>query len=544
MQKKERSLLHKGLKRGFHLILLAFLPAVALFLAIPPIGLFPLSFVALLPVFHVIRSSTYSQKQKIGFAFLHSLAIGVAIHFWLYHAAVDYGGFPPWIGVLVVLVFGCVANLEFFISCCMASLMRSPRWSIAIYFFTFVLVMRWLPIKLFPWSIAAPQAQVHVLAPGYFFTGTLGMLIFSLFMNYAFEQAGRYWQKRDRLKLYRWCGVMSGVVIVFAGCVGVKRILDARDPESVVQAQFLLVQGNIANAVKLDAEQGMKDAIFNTLSAYQRLTQTALESDQPPRTDIPLYVIWPETAYPIAFQTERDAISHAIDDTHMQWMQLYPHAQFIFGSYHYAHYDIHGVQNVIVWTEPGQGVKRYAKQRLLAFGEFLPFRKWLPPVLELQWPYEDFHAGEQVELWKLNSFLKLLPNICYEVLFDDVSSNRFRLQANMLLNVTNDGWWSSRVGREVHLLMARERAAVSGVPLLRVTNTGISAWINSWGDVEDRLDENQPQAKLILKKIPVHPWGPVWWGVFQSGVGWLLFCLFIFYVVRSEKDDVALRNSL
>jgi len=140
-------------------------------------------------------------------------------------------------------------------------------------------------------------------------------------------------------------------------------------------------------------------------------------------------------------------------------------------------------------------------------------------------------------VWDLHPSIRILPTICYEILFNDISRSRFQLNANILLNLANDGWWGSNYAKNLHLLLARERAATAGIPIIRATNNGISAWINAWGEIKDVLDNDQPHAKLIQKNIPVQPWGPPWWGVFQDVIGWLLFVIFILYVYKSEMNE-------
>lgn len=528
---------------GFHiylkLVLLSLVSTGCVVFSSPPFSLFPLSYLALIPALHVLRSDLFTRKHKVVFGFLNAWFIGMAAHHWIYYAAMHYGGYPPWISILAVVLFGIVSNSEFFIAVVLAVCVRSQRWVIPVYMLGFIVVARLPGIKLFPWSLGAVQVQFKYLAAGYFFTGTVGMLALTVFMNYLSERAWVYWRRRDHTRLIAWSKAVSVSVLIISGMVFMRLYLENKAGEHTTEVSLLPVQGNIANATKLDAQYGQMDAIGYTIETYQKITEQVLTPLRSQMGSSPLFVIWPETAYPIAFGQEQDDMSASVDAYHRSWMSSFPNTEFIFGSYGYKHHNVHGVQNVIAWVRSSGSTFRYVKQRLLAFGEYLPLRKWLPESLEMQWPFEDFsNGGKLAQVWELAPGVRVLPNICYEVLFDSVSQDRFMLSANMLLNVTNDGWWVNHMSKELHLMMARERSAVAGVPTLRVTNTGVSAWIDAWGQVEDRLDEDQPQARLWRKTIATRPWGPPSWGLFQALCGWILGFVILLYISRTEQRDI------
>jgi apolipoprotein N-acyltransferase len=524
-------------RNGFKIGGLGLLPGLLLFLSIPPFGLFPLSYVSLWPVLYVLTNAQISKPQKWGFAIFHTWVIGICIHFWIYFACVDFGGLSPSWGVLATCAFGLIANLEFFIAMAAALLVKQKKYQLLVYFMAFVITQKLLPLKLFPWSIASPQVQMPWLASSYFFVGTLGMLIISFFMNVALLKGWRIWRVKDRKAMMRWSVQISCVVMLLVGFYVARSNIEYRNEKNVSDLKVLMIQGNIANAIKLSAEQGMISAIYKSVLTYQNITDQAL-SRIPKEERKSLFVFWPETSYPIAYSQERDSLSASVDQLQKDWMNSYEEVQFIFGTYGYKHYRPNGIQNQMVWVQDQNHVHRYTKQHLLAFGEFLPFRNWLPTYLERLWPYEDFSSGPSRKNWLLSSDIRALPNICYEVLFDDLSLDRFLNQSNLLLNVTNDGWWSNKVARETHLLMVRERAAVAGVPIVRITNTGISAWVTSWGQAMDRLVENSEQAKLISIPVPVSPWGPIYWGHVQKILGWLSFVLFLIWLRRNPLEDL------
>ena len=77
-------------------------------------------------------------------------------------------------------------------------------------------------------------------------------------------------------------------------------------------------------------------------------------------------------------------------------------------------------------------------------------------------------------------------SICYEAAFGS-EQRKWAPAAEVLINVSNDGWFGDTVALEQHLDMARVRAMETGRYLLRVTGTGITAAVDPRGRIIDRL---------------------------------------------------------
>jgi apolipoprotein N-acyltransferase len=91
-------------------------------------------------------------------------------------------------------------------------------------------------------------------------------------------------------------------------------------------------------------------------------------------------------------------------------------------------------------------------------------------------------------------------SICYEVVFGE-QIIRALPEAAMLVNVSNDAWFGDSLAPHQHLEMARMRAKETGRPMLRATNTGISAIIDHTG----RITEQAPQFEIAVVSGPVLP---------------------------------------
>lgn len=140
---------------------------------------------------------------------------------------------------------------------------------------------------------------------------------------------------------------------------------------------------------------------------------------------------------------------------------------------------------------------RYDKHHLVPFGEFIPpgFR-WFVNALNI--PLGDFNRGStRQQLFTLNGQV-IAPNICYEDVFGEEiitalhDSEQYGPGATLLVNVSNLAWFGDTWALRQHLQIARMRAIETGRPMLRATNTGMTAAIAPNGDVRAALLPEQP----------------------------------------------------
>ena len=98
----------------------------------------------------------------------------------------------------------------------------------------------------------------------------------------------------------------------------------------------------------------------------------------------------------------------------------------------------------------------------------------------------DFSYGKKVKVLELNDNIKILPLICYEVIFPKITREKSN-QYNLIVNITNDGWYGRSSGPYQHLALAKIRAVQEGKFLLRTANTGVSAIINYDGEIVEKI---------------------------------------------------------
>ena len=144
---------------------------------------------------------------------------------------------------------------------------------------------------------------------------------------------------------------------------------------------------------------------------------------------------------------------------------------------------------------------KYNKNKLVPFGEFLPFENFLSKfgIKKITQGYSSFSSDNKRNLINLNS-INFLPLICYEIIYSG-KINKNNKDFDLILNISEDGWFGNSVGPYQHFSKAIFRAIESNTYLLRSTNKGISAFINNKGISIQRLEPHE--SGNIELKIPL-----------------------------------------
>ncbi len=136
-------------------------------------------------------------------------------------------------------------------------------------------------------------------------------------------------------------------------------------------------------------------------------------------------------------------------------------------------------------------IQSYNKRKLVPFGEFLPFenifyRFGLKKVTEGHGSFLRGTQNNNLIVDKLN----ILPLICYEVIFTDLIQ-KSNLGTNLIINISEDGWFGKSIGPDQHFSKSIFRAIESNTFFLRSANKGVSAIIDNKGQIVKRLNRNE-----------------------------------------------------
>ncbi len=241
-----------------------------------------------------------------------------------------------------------------------------------------------------------------------------------------------------------------------------------------------IVQPLIDQSRKLDDAE--RTAIFE-----EHLALSAL----PPQADTkrPDVIVWPETSVPFILTDNPDALSRIADV--LQDGQI-----LVTGAVRSEEAGPGSppryYNSVYVIDSQGQIISASDKVHLVPYGEYVPYEdalRYLGVTDAIAMP-GGFTAGATRSLLTLPGGLNLYPLICYEAIFPEEFSDSLE-RATALLNVTNDGWFGSTPGPYQHFQQARLRAVENGRPLIRAANTGISAFVDAYGQISKGLNYDQ-----------------------------------------------------
>jgi apolipoprotein N-acyltransferase len=207
-----------------------------------------------------------------------------------------------------------------------------------------------------------------------------------------------------------------------------------------------------------------------------------LKNKQAPRV-----VIWPES--PMNFMYARDS---EFRETLAGFTNA-NRTSVIFNSLEPA--PANGSYNsAMMVNEKGGLVVQYDKIRLLPFGEYVPLPRWLPGVNLIPVMVGDFTPGTEYPLLPLGE-ARAGIFICFESAFPSIARRFSQEGADVLINISNDGYLGPTPVMRQHMANAVFRAVENDRPVLRVTNTGISAYITARGEVRDATDGFQTAVR-------------------------------------------------
>jgi len=125
---------------------------------------------------------------------------------------------------------------------------------------------------------------------------------------------------------------------------------------------------------------------------------------------------------------------------------------------------------------------KYDKTHLVPFGEYVPFKKWLPFLGKIVAQVGDFRAGKAGRTLPWHQE-QLGVQICYEIIFPGLARAMAANGASILINITNDAWFGKTSGPYQHFSMTVFRAVENRRSLARSANTGISGFIDPAGRI-------------------------------------------------------------
>lgn len=266
--------------------------------------------------------------------------------------------------------------------------------------------------------------------------------------------------------------------------------------EAQSQMTIKLVQPNVGNFMKIASEAGDNLALNDVFERYQRLSLSGDKAD---------LIVWPETAYPRLLQSDLLKSDKAIIPNLISDVLRLSSADLLTGGYDRnanaswtSDFETEFNTAFLFSHQNDKLLDTYHKMKLIPFGEGLPFGPLNSYLSQYITNISYFAKGSQYTLFESQNNARFITPICYEILFDSFMRrylNAHEKRPHFILNLTNDSWYGMTSEPYQHLFLAQWRALEFQLPLVRMTNTGISSVLYPDGSESERMNLDQALAR-------------------------------------------------
>ncbi len=499
-------------------------------LASPPVGLWPLAWIAAAPTLVAIDRAPTPRRAGLWGA-LTALTFTVGGFPWMIHLLEVNARLPVPVAAFGLLVLGAMHGVMWLIAARMIRGLRDRRrthkrgpWPLALtgaLGLVVVEVALWTP---FPFSMAISQAGVGPLRALAGFVGPVGITALMVAVAGALLDAAVPPPVGIKRRA-RWTPAIAVAVFALVVFVGSRRLIGDGPVRTV---QIGLVQPN----QRVDVGHDVRERLAH-LAALQRATAD-LEARG---ADL---VVWSEAAYP--FELPRDLTADFPEDDRRRLRRGF-HGPVVVGAITALG---RGAQwnSAIMLERDGRFTARHDKIHRMIGSEYNPLIEWVPSLAKVMPSGAGNYAGGEaavaLETTVDGAVVRIAVAVCLEDVLPDFGRDLAALDPDLVVNLTNDSWFGGAEPLQ-HEALARFRPIEIGAPLVRAVNTGPSSVIDRDGRfvarIEIRADGGAPETLLADVElgprarsffagrggtlVKVVAWSALAWWLVPALVGWL-----------------------
>jgi len=491
-------------------ISLSVLTGVMLSLCFEPFGFSALAFVAYIPLLFVLESEKKFWKLIL-YAWTAMFMQSIVSFEWIHFVAREFGGLSWLVSVFILLVFALATNFSMQIFAAFYYFTRKyfkKEKGYLFYLFmipTLFCLAEVLDPKIFKWFLGDAFTYYKYMVQFADVLGVIGLSFLIFVINVCLFLITKQYLKNEfsfkKVLFPASLCVAIPLLLFFYGKQTYSSLKDIQEKCPIVRAGVLQAnignpaQLSVAQAIKLKKDFGLEKETYVSdvsliLKKYKGMTFSLAESTK----DLD-FIVWPETAFP-GYYTDRSQAT--LEHKKMVATVGVP---FLIGGYYLD--SIGKYYNSAILVTPNGQVDFYHKKMLLPFGEYMPLGDYFPVLKNIVPAVSDFSRGSGPAVLTLaidGLEVRFAPTICYEILSSSYVGDMVAKDAHILLNMSNDSWFGT-VEPYQHLREARMRAVEYRRPIIRSTNTGITALIDITGDVIKKSELNKEEN--IIMDVPV-----------------------------------------
>ena len=457
------------------------------------------------------------RRWRLRWAFLAGWLSGAiwfgANCYWVYNTMHVYGGMSAPLAALSLVLFSLYLGVWFGVFALALAAVREATFDRKYAWLAFAAIpFLWTAMEFaiaripgFPWDqLGYSQIDNGLLMRLAPWTGVYGITFVLAGVN-GLIASGHMLRRSRSQQMFGWS-------IAFALVWGLAAWgSNLRPPEPAVEATAVLVQPNLnvaSDDVWVGPEWDRHIAQFAALGAQRCAGYLAgmPETGAPQANEfgcktVPVLslIVWPESPAPFRdadpkFQSAMRSVVEA-DKAPMIVGAIGMDADQ--ATQQYRIYN-----SAVVFAQDGHVTGRYDKMHLVPFGEYVPHRELFFFVRQIAQSLTDMSVGTERKLFRINSgdagnaggAHRYGVFICYESVFGDEVRQFVRLGAEVLVNISDDGWYGDSSAPWQHLNMARMRAIENRRWILRDTNNGVTAAIDPYGTVRQSIPRHEVGA--------------------------------------------------
>ena len=486
----------------------AFLSGLLLTLAFPPWDVTGLAWIALLPIAFYILVSKPSLAESARLGYIFGLTHFLTVFYWLTEVTwlgwcflCLYLSLYPMLWAVVWRVLVVNKNDEFYLTHSVHN-----RWSVALAGTTAWVALEWIRswfLSGFGWntlaiSLAKSPALIQIADLGGIWLVSVPVAFTGLLFATLLYTARKSWESKKffefRTELYTWLFVICAFFFY-----GIWRI--QYPPEVKTSFRYLAIQPAIPQ------DPWKKAPLNEVLTVLYNLTKEGWKASGAEKPDI---ILWPETPVSASIfqEPEYQSLVRYFLENYQRPLEL--------GSIDYAGDAV--FNSAAFFQNNLKNPQIYHKQHLVIMGEYVPLANWFPLLRRFVPIGVDFSTGPGPVLFSLpKPALKLAPLICFEDTVPSLVRRAAMKNPDVFINHTNDGWFHTAPTALQHLRNSLFRAIEFRKPMVRVTNTGITAVIDERGFPLKVFQgaESIHDRGFLVGEVPIRDYSPTFytrWG--------------------------------
>jgi apolipoprotein N-acyltransferase len=451
---------------------LAALAGVVYFLGFPGVNLWPLSFVALVPLLVALRGQAPRRATALGL--VHGIFISLTGFYWLFGMMQRFSGLPAPICALMMLALCAYQGGRTALLGLLYARAERRGWPAAPAFALAFVASELVYPLLFPWYFGACVHNAPALLQAADLGGPYLVGLVLVAPNLAFAELVH--ARLERRAIARRLVALGLAIPAIAAIYGAVRLRQIDAAIAVAEPITIgIVQGN----------QPLKGRV-DPLGTNLRLTKALRDQGAG-------LVVWSEGADLHTYPEERyeelakQEITHRLGVPAIIGTGISRPTETLRRTY---------FNTALLSDTDGTILGRYDKEHLLLFGEYLPLAKTFPILYRLSPNSGRYSPGVSLDPLIFGRH-RLSVIICYEDIFPDFVNGMVRhADPDLIVNLTNDTWFGDTTEPLEHLALAQLRAVEHRRYLVRATNSGLSAIVDAAGRIVMRGSQFREEALI------------------------------------------------